>query len=268
MVSLDPKEFPDLPFGGDGAGNNAAERLRLTGALLGGMIDRTIFSVSTDETRFSLGGVLFEIPKAGEVRMIATDGHRLAMVARSVAGAEPIAPVILPRKGLAELRRVLDSLGEEEVDVLLSQKELRLHGKAVELFVRALEGEFPDYRQVIPKDVTCQARLARDEILSAVRRVSLVASERSRGVKLQFDRGRLEVSANSPDLGEASEELEAAYTGNPITVGFNARYLLDVLSVHGEGETIEFGLTDAVGPGTLRGDDDPDYTYVIMPMRL
>jgi DNA polymerase-3 subunit beta len=265
MVSLDPKEFPELPFGanvGEGA------RIRVTGKLLGDMIDRTIFSVSTDETRFNLSGVLLEISSADELRMVATDGHRLALVSRVVAGAQSGQAVTLPRKGLQELRRLLDATVEDEVEILLSPRELRLFGVSVELFMRTIEGEFPDYRQVIPKDITSRARVGRDEILSAVRRVSLLASERSRGVKLQFEPGRLEVSANSPDLGEATEELEVEYGGPAITVGFNGRYLLDVLSVHGEGERIEIGLTSAVGPGTVQSEEDPNYTYVVMPMRL
>ncbi len=266
VVSLDAKEFPDLPFGPAGAAEGA--RLRVTGALLGGMIDRTIFAVSSDETRFNLSGVLLEVPTPGEVRMVATDGHRLAMVSRAVAGAEATQSITLPRKGLQELRRLLDSSGDGEVNLTVSVKELRLRSDVVELFMRAIEGEFPDYRQVVPKDVTSHARVQRDHLMNAVRRVSLLASERSRGVKLQIEPGRLEVSANSPDLGDATEEIEAEYAGEVITVGFNGRYLLDVLAVHSEGEHIEIGLTSAVGPGIVRSDEDPDYCYVIMPMRL
>ena len=264
MVSLDAKEFPNLSFGGRVEGTT----VRVTGTLLGGMIDRTIFSVSADEMRFNLGGVLVEIVEPGEVRMVGTDGHRLAVVSRAVAGAEPPHAIIVPRKGVVELRRLLESAGDAEMDLILSAKEVRLRDESVELFVRAVEGEFPDYRQVIPKEVTSVLRLKRDEILNAVRRVSLVASERSRGVKLQVEQGKVEVSAGSSDLGEASEEIEGQYTGNPISVGFNSRYLLDVLSVHGEGETIEIGLTDAEGAGTIRSEEDQDYNYVLMPMRL
>jgi DNA polymerase-3 subunit beta len=264
MVSLDAKEFPSVSFGGLAEGTT----LRVTGTLLGGMVDRTIFSVSTDEMRFNLGGVLVEIVEAGEVRMVGTDGHRLAVVSRAVAGAEPTHTVIVPRKGLVEIRRLLESVGDGEVDLMLSPKEVRVRDDSVELFVRAVEGEFPDYRQVVPKEVASKLRVGRDQILNAVRRVSLVASERSRGVKLQVEQTKVEVSAGSPDLGEASEEIEGQYSGDPITVGFNARYLLDVLSVHGEGETIEVGLTDAEGAGTIQSEEDQDYNYVLMPMRL
>lgn len=266
MVSLDAKDFPDLPFGGEAAGSEM--RLRVAGTLLSGMIDRTIFSVSTDETRFNLSGVLLEIGPSEQLRMVATDGHRLAMVTRTMKGVQAGESVTLPRKGLQELRRLLDSQGDDEVELAISSKQLRVRGKSVELFMRAIEGEFPDYHQVVPKEITTRARLRRDDLLSAIRRVSLLASERSRGVKLQFEQGRLEISANSPDLGEATEELEAEYSGDPITVGFNGRYLLDVLGVHSEGGTTEIGITNAVGPGTIQGAEDADYVYVVMPMRL
>jgi DNA polymerase-3 subunit beta len=266
VVSLDAKEFPELPFGAASGGEGV--RLRVTGTLLGGMIERTVFAVSSDETRFNLSGVLLEVPAGGEVRMVATDGHRLAMVTRAVEGAEMTPPITLPRKGLQELQRLLESSGDAEVELLISTKELRVKGPLVELFMRAIEGEFPDYRQVIPKEVAHHARLQRDQLMNAVRRVSLLASERSRGVRLQIEPGRVEVSANSPDLGEASEEIEAEYSGEPLAVGFNGRYLLDVLAVHGEGERIDVGITSAVGPGVICSDEDPDYCYVIMPMRL
>jgi DNA polymerase-3 subunit beta len=266
VVSLEAKDFPELPFGAGSASDGT--KLRVTATLLAGMIDRTIFAVSSDETRFNLSGVLLELPGDGEIRMVATDGHRLAMVTRSVAGVASGPSVTLPRKGLQELRRLLESPAEEEVNLTLSPKELRLHSDSVEFFMRAIEGEFPDYRQVVPKEVTTRVKFARDVLMSAVRRVSLLASERSRGIKFQFEPGRLEISANSPDLGEASEEIEANYAGESLAVGFNGRYLLDVLGVHTEGEQIEIGLTTAVGPGVIRSEEDQDYCYVIMPMRL
>ena len=113
-----------------------------------------------------------------------------------------------------------------------------------------------------------KARFNRDDLLAALRRISLLASERSRGVKLHLEKGKLEASASNPDQGEASEDIEISYGGEALSVGFNARYLIDVLGVHAEGEVIELGLTDEVGPGTVSGASDPEYTYVVMPMRL
>jgi DNA polymerase-3 subunit beta len=134
--------------------------------------------------------------------------------------------------------------------------------------MRLVDGEFPDYRQVIPKSTRVQVRVLRDDLLSALRRTSLLASERSRGVKLTVESGKLEVSASNPEQGEASEEIEAQYRGDALSIGFNARYLMDVLGAHGQGDNIELGLTDEVGPGMLKGSQDDSYTYVVMPMRL
>jgi len=176
--------------------------------------------------------------------------------------------VIMPRKGLVEARKLLEETDDAEVTMIVSAKDVRLIMRSVSFFMRLVEGEFPDYRQVIPGASRAQARANRNDFLAALRRISLLASERSRGVKLHLERGRLELSASNPDQGEASEDIEVAYTGDPITIGFNARYLMDVLAVHADGDVIELGLTDEVGPGVLRGSQDPEYSYVVMPMRL
>jgi DNA polymerase-3 subunit beta len=232
------------------------------------MIDKTIFAVSTDETRFNLSGVFLTGGEDGMLRMVATDGHRLAMVDRRVPGAEIGRGVIMPRKGLAEARKLLDEAEDQDLTMVVSAKDARLSLRSVSFFMRLIEGEFPDYRQVIPGAARVQVRANRDDFLAALRRISLLASERSRGVKLHVEKGRLELSASNPDQGEASEDIEVSYSGDPLTIGFNARYLIDVLGVHAEGDVIDLSLTDEVGPGLLRGSQDPEYTYVVMPMRL
>src|SRR5262249_17441468 len=197
------------------------------------------------------------------LRMVATDGHRLAMIDRRLPGAKLERSVIMPRKGLVEARKLLDEVEDGELSLIVSAKDVRLSTPRVSFFMRLVEGEFPDYRQVIPGAARAQVRANRDDLLAALRRTSLLASERSRGVKLSLQRGRLELSAANPDQGEASEEIEVAYGGEPLTIGFNARYLMDVLTVHGEGDVVEIGLTDEVGPGLLKGSQDPEYTYVV-----
>jgi DNA polymerase-3 subunit beta len=265
IVSLDAKDFPQLPLGADSPGG---VRVRIAAGTLREMIDRTLFSVSVDETRFNLSGVFMTVGEDGALRMVATDGHRLAMIDRRVAEAKLERGVIMPRKGLLEARKLLDEIGDLELTLVVSPKDVRISMPTVSFFMRLVEGEFPDYRQVIPGAPRAQARANRDDLLSALRRISLLASERSRGVKFHLERGRLEISASNPDQGEASEDIEVSYQGEPLTVGFNARYLMDVLQVHGEGEVVEIGLTDEVGPGVLKGSQDPDFTYVVMPMRL
>ena len=265
IVSLDPKDFPQLPLGADVP---EGVRVRIAAGTLREMIDRTLFAVSTDETRFNLSGVFMTTGESGALRMVATDGHRLAMVDRQVTEAKLERGVIMPRKGLVEARKLLDEMGEGELTLAVSPKDVRINTPGVSFFMRLVEGEFPDYRQVIPGAPGAQARANRDDLLAALRRISLLASERSRGVKFHLERGRLDLSASNPDQGEASEDIEVSYGGEALTVGFNARYLIDVLTVHAEGDVIEISLTDEVGPGVVRGSQDPDFTYVVMPMRL
>jgi DNA polymerase-3 subunit beta len=265
IVSLDAKDFPQLPLGSDAPDGVT---IRIATGTLREMIDKTLFAVSSDETRFNLSGVFIGNGEDGTLRMVATDGHRLAMVDRHLADARIERGVIMPRKGLIEARKLLDETDDAEVTMIVSAKDVRLIFRSVSFFMRLVEGEFPDYRQVIPGAPRAQARANRNDFLAALRRISLLASERSRGVKLHLEKGRLELSASNPDQGEASEDIEVAYGGEPLTIGFNARYLMDVLAVHAEGDVIEIGLTDEVGPGVLRGSQDPEYSYVVMPMRL
>jgi DNA polymerase-3 subunit beta len=265
IVSLDPKDFPDLPLGTEAPG---ATTLRIAAGTLREMIDKTLFAVSSDETRFNLSGVFMGNGEKGTLRMVATDGHRLALIDRKLPEAKLARGVIMPRKGLTEARKLLDEAVDGELVLVVSAKDVRINMPGVAFFMRLVEGEFPDYRQVIPGAGRAQARANRDDLLAALRRISLLASERSRGVKLHLEKGKLEISASNPDQGEASEDIEVAYGGEPLTIGFNARYLTDVLAVHGEGDVIEISLSDEVGPGVLRGSQDPEYTYVVMPMRL
>ena len=265
IVSLDAKDFPELPLGADAPQGTT---MAIAVGTLREMIDRTLFAVSSDETRFNLSGVFLSNDDDGVLRMVATDGHRLALIDRRLPSAKMERGVVMPRKGLIEARKLLDEAEDAEVTMVVSPKDVRLVLRSVTFFMRLVEGEFPDYRQVIPGAASVQARANRDDFLAALRRISLLASERSHGVKLHLERGKLELSASNPDQGEASEEVDVQYTGEPLTIGFNARYLMDVLAVHAEGDVIELGFTDEVGPGVVRGSQDPEYTYVVMPMRL
>lgn len=241
--------------------------MHLPSDALAEMIDKTIFAVSTDETRLSLGGVFIESIEKNHVRLVATDGHRLALVEREVPGVEIRPGVILPRKGLVEAKRLLEG-GDGAINFSIGGNLARVERAGVELFMRLIEGEFPDYRQVIPKESKRHVRVGSEDLLGALRRVSILSSERARGVKLRIDTGLLEVTTTNPDIGEAREELEADYAGDEFAIGFNARYLLDVLSLSGMAGTVEIGLTDEVSPGILRMQEDESYSYVVMPMRL
>jgi DNA polymerase-3 subunit beta len=232
------------------------------------MIERTIFSVSTDETRYSLNGVYIEQSEGTNVRMVATDGHRLAFEEKQVGLLGLAKGVILPRKGLSELKKLLES-GEDGAVSLGFKENMGLVSKDnVELFMRLIDGDFPDYTKVIPVGNPNIAKLDHEELLRSLRRVSILSSDRYKGIKMEFANGKLSISANNPDLGEALEEVDADYKGKTISIGFNARYLLDVLAVlGGEGE-IEFQLKDELSPSVIRKAGVDGYLYVLMPMRL
>ena len=266
LMGLDPKEFPSVP-GLSTKPGKAANAMQAVAADLNRMIESTIFAVSMDETRFNLSGVYIE-GHEGSLRMVATDGHRLALVDGAIEGKLPEKGVILPRKGLAEVKKLLDAQPDEKVSFVIEGAVAKVLVGSGELFMRLVDGEFPDYGQVIPKKTAQVLGLDREPLLAALRRVSILSTERSRGVRLTLDGGTLEVRTENPDLGEAAEELEIAYSGPKISIGFNSRYLIEALMVMHDVERVELGVTDDVSPGTLRAEGDERYTYVVMPMRL
>ena len=200
--------------------------------------------------------------------MTATDGHRLSFVDQEVFLNLPEFKrgMIIPKKGLSELKKLLD---EENETIGLSFDRGYFFAKTAQtfLFVRLIEGEYPDYKQVIPKNATKKAQIPREGFQSALRRVSLLAHEKSKGIKLQFQPNLLVISSSNPDMGDAIEELEIQYDGDPVDIGFNAKYLLDCLSVI-ETEQLDFHFNDRLSPGILQGSDSKNHNYIIMPMRI
>ena len=262
MVGMDAREFPQFPQFKEG------KLASMPAGVIREMIEKTIFSVSTDETRYSLNGVFVEEDKKGKIRMVATDGHRLAVIERGVGSIGLEKGVILPRKGLTEVRKLLEGVEDGVISIGFSENLALVVRENVELFMRLIDGEFPEYRKVIPKDNPHTLKIEQDEFLKALRRVSILSSERYKGIKLEVGEGRISISANNPDLGEAVEEMDVDYKGKRLTVGFNARYLIDVLSVLGTGGEVDLTIKDEVSPGIIKKAEDDDYLYVVMPMRL
>jgi len=272
MMGLDPRSFPAMPSpGGKGEpqepGSVRAE-LILPPAEMASMIDKTIFAVSPDEARYNLSGVYVVTPEGGTVRMVATDGHRLSMVDRQVAGFSMAGGVIIPRKGLAELRKLLDQAGENEAQLVMDGQLAWLRRGATELSMRLVEGEFPDYKGVIPSQSRYEIRVGRDTLLSAMRRAAIFSNEKYHGVKLAFAEGTLTVSSTSPDLGEASETLDIAFNGAEFSIGFNALYIQQVLNIIPSESEAVLGLSDEVTAGIITTPSDSEFQYVVMPMRL
>ena len=262
IVGMDAREFPQFPVFDVGTLSTTAA------SVVRGMIEKTIFSVSTDETRYALTGVFVEQAEGGRVRMVATDGHRLAFEEQSLGSLGLDKGVILPRKGLAELKKLLDAAEEGVVSIGFKDNMGLVIKDKIELFMRLIDGDFPDYTKVIPQGNPQVARLDRDELLQALRRVSILSSERYKGVKMEFTDQKVSISTNNPDLGEATEEVHAEYNGKPLSIGFNARYLIDVLSVLAGDGGVDVELKDQLSPSVIRKRDSDGYLYVLMPMRL
>lgn len=270
MMSLDPRSFPAMPGAGEqpttGAGTTAT--LKIAASMLSAMIDQTIFAVSPDETRYNLSGVFIEGLEAGKVRMVATDGHRLALVDRPCAGFTLAKGAILPRKGLGELKRLLDQAGEAEVSLTLESQLAWLRHGQTEVSMRLVEGEFPDYRGVIPSSSKYRVRVQREALLNAIKRAAIFSSERYHGIRMALSNGTLTVSSTSPELGEASETIDVEFTGDDFSVGFNAAYLMQALGVIPPADELVLAVSDEVSPGVVGPADDDSFRYVVMPMRL
>jgi len=273
MMGLDPRSFPAMPGAGDSNSSQSGRKhartdMNVEPAMLAAMIDKTIFSVSPDEARYNLSGVYVESPEAGKVRMVATDGHRLSVVEREIAEFKMVGGVIIPRKGLAEMRKLLDQQGGSEVKLTIENNIASLSRGNTEISMRLVEGEFPDYKGVIPKQSKYKITLGRETLMAAVKRAAIFSNERYHGVKIGLSPDTLTVSSTSPETGEASETVDVDFKGEDFSIGFNASYILQVLGVIASDGEATLGLSDEVSPGVITTPSDSEFTYVVMPMRL
>jgi DNA polymerase III subunit beta len=236
------------------------------------MIHKTIFAISNEESRYTLNGALLVL-KPDSASMVATDGHRLAIVERDVQvqGLKNELRLLVPKKAMAELIRLLAEV-EDETAVEISKDESHLFfqiGSRI-LISRMLTGQFPNYEAVLPRENTKIVEMDKDLTAAAIRRVALLADERSHAIRMQVDKDRVEVFSSSGEYGEAHEVLDAAYDKDPMQIGFNYQYLLDFMSVVGDGGKIRLELKDEQSAGQLRPaeQDAYRYRYVVMPMRI
>jgi DNA polymerase-3 subunit beta len=261
LLSISPEEYPTIPTA------EAVDFVELEAGLLAEMIDRTLYATSTDETRYNLNGVFME-SEDERICFVATDGHRLARVARPLRGPAAFlaSGIIVPRKGVAEIRKLCDET-EGRVEVGLGDGFLMLRCPDRLLSCRLIDGEFPNYRQILPKDHVHRLVVSRERLTSAVRRIALVAHERSRGFRFTLHDGQIEIWASNPDLGEARETLPIDYAGERFETGFNARYVLEALGAVASKEVV-LELGTELSPALIRPADTPDEIAVIMPMRM
>jgi DNA polymerase III subunit beta len=262
LQTLPESDFPDLAPG------EMTHKFTLKASDLKRLIDKTQFAISTEETRYYLNGIYLHIAgPAQALRAVATDGHRLAQVELPLPdGATGMPGIIIPRKTVSEVQRLLDE-PDAEVAVELSPGKIRFTVGAVILTSKLIDGTFPDYGRVIPLDNDKELVVDRKEFEAAVDRVSTVSSERGRAVKLSLNSGKLLLSVTNPDSGSATEELEVEYEAEPIDIGFNSRYLLDIASQI-ESEAAVLKLADPGSPTLIQDKDAHGTLYVLMPMRV
>ena len=264
LQCLPQADFPELSAG------TFSHRFRIDSAALKALIDKTQFAISTEETRYYLNGIYFHAIETGgklKLRSVATDGHRLARAEMEApAGSEGMPGIIIPRKTVSELQKLVD-VPDVAVATELSDTKIRFTIGSVVLTSKLIDGTFPDYQRVIPTGNDKALVIDRATFAAAVDRVSTISSERGRAVKLSISDGQLALAVNNPDSGSATEELAADYSSDPIEIGFNARYLLDI-AAQIEGEVAVLKLADPGSPTLIQDKDSKGALYVLMPMRV
>ena len=264
LQTLPESDFPDLAAG------EMTHTFKLAAGDLKRLIDKTQFAISTEETRYYLNGIYLHAAgdaKAPTLRAVATDGHRLAQCEFPLPeGASGMPGIIVPRKTVGEVQRLIEN-GEGEIAVELSAGKIRFTIGDVVLVSKLIDGTFPDYGRVIPANNDKSLVVDKKEFEAAVDRVSTVASERGRAVKLSLGDNKLTLSVTNPDSGSATEEIEVDYDNEPLDIGFNSRYLLDI-AAQIEGEVAVLKLADPGSPTLIEDKDAKGALYVLMPMRV
>jgi DNA polymerase-3 subunit beta len=269
LAGLDPEEFPSLPVYTDESFSQVSTHL------IKEMIEKTVFAASNEESRYHLNGILISQNKRGEreiLRMVATDGHRLSLLDREsqmIRGIEK--GIIIPKKGVLEIKKIMgDRDGGEEMKVYFDQTHGFFKiGKSL-MVIRLIDGEFPEYEQVIPKGNDKRVLMEKEKMYASLRRVSTMASERVEGIKLSVKKNFIELSSYHQDFGDAKEEVEVSYEGPSLEIGFNARYLMEALSVM-DTEDVVMELKDEGSPGIIKPQsvtEPSDQLCIIMPMRI
>lgn len=268
LVGQDSDEFPQLPQ------VNPKQALKIASGNFAEMIDHTIFAVSNDQTRYDLSGVFLEQIKAkgkSFLRMVATDGHRLSMMDQEIESGKDVQlneGVILPRKGLTELRRLLTEEDSFQCCFMDNNAVFWNSNNHLQLFMRILDGDFPDYTPVIPKANDKRVIVKREQLLNSLKRISVLSLEHSRSVKFLFDNGKLHLFSSNPKLGEAKEDVDIDYAGDRIEIGFNAGYFIDILNAMDDQDNIIMEMTDVLSPSLIKGMKFDGSLNIVMPMQL
>jgi DNA polymerase-3 subunit beta len=264
LSGIDPNEFPTLPPYSEN------ELIEIKDLNLREMIEKVIFSASTEESRYNLNGIFLENVSLGEtdaVRMVATDGHRLGLIDRESKELLNIKNgAIIPKRGLNEVKKIIGEY-PDELKISVGENNFIVKVSSYIIIIRLIDGEFPDYKQVIPKENDKIIKLNNREFSSCLRRVSTISTDRVEGVKFTIKKGGIELYSSNQDLGNAIEEFPAIYDGTEMNIGFNGRYIIDALSAIDEDEIL-LELKDETSAAIIRPAVGKNLLYVIMPMRV
>ncbi|MBI4691246.1 MAG: DNA polymerase III subunit beta [Nitrospirae bacterium] len=262
LACLPAGEFPAWP------GMENVEEMQIDIKNLVEMIEKSLYAAGESDTRYTLNGLLFHVRQNSDsMTVVGTDGHRLASINRKIdTPLKEEKKVIVPRKAAAEVRKFLDR-DMDKLTVVIGKNHVMFKIEDVQFLTRLIEGTYPNYEQVIPPNNEKKISINRDEFIKALRRVSVMSREKSNAIKADIADGSLAFSASNPDLGEAKDEVKIEYNGEPLTLGFNAKYLIDALSAMNK-EKVVFELQDSLSPTLLKEEGDDDYKCVIMPVRI
>lgn len=262
IVGISADEYPIFPT------YNSQSFMNINSAILKEMIDKTIYSVSNDETRYHLNGVYFEVSDKNEFKMVGTDGHRMSLINKKSPNSKVTINqgVIIPRKGLNEIKKLLEGM-DDAIEIAIEGSQFILMHKTTTLMIRLIEGKYPNYQQFIPHKLPQKIQINKELFLTSLKRVSLLANQKSKAVLLNLSNNKMEISSNNPEMGDAKEEIEINYSGSDIKIGFNAKYITDILSSINN-EKVDLELNDHLSPGLIKPHEDSTYTCVVMPMRI
>lgn len=261
LACLPPKEFPAWP------GMEDMEELNINAEVLVDLIEKTVYASGESDTRYTLNGLLFHVSQGISMTVVGTDGHRLALANRNIEGMiKEERKLIIPRKAAAELRKLLDK-SKENIKMTFCKNHVLFSIGGMQFLTRLIEGTYPNYEQVIPAANEKKIVVGRDALARTLRRVAIMSRERSNAVKVDLSDNLLKITSSNPDIGEAQDEVSVEYQGESLTLGFNAKYLIDILDAM-TSERVVMELQAALSPVLIKEEKNEDYRCVIMPMRI
>jgi DNA polymerase-3 subunit beta len=261
LACLPAKEFPAWP------GMEDKEEIAVPSKMLSDLIEKTVYAAGESDTRYTLNGLLFHVVPDGTITVVGTDGHRLALVHKTIEGAtKEERKLIIPRKAATELRKLMDK-SEDMVRMTLCKNHVLFCVGEIQFLTRLIEGTYPNYEQVIPASNEKKVTVLREPFERTVKRVAIMSRERSNAIKVDLAEDLITVTSSNPDLGEARDEIGVEYKGEDLSLGFNARYLIDILDAMGS-EKIVMELQAPLSPVLIKEETDQNYLCVIMPMRI